>query len=66
MDVNIDDARNIVNGIHMRLDSHPVYENKPIDDNIDLSIVVPVYNYVDIIESNIDSILNQKPNTIIS
>lgn len=60
MDVNIDDARNIVNGIHMRLDSHPVYENKPIDDNIDLSIVVPVYNYVDIIESNIDSILNQK------
>lgn len=60
VDVNIDDARNIVNGIHPRLDSHPVYENKPIDDNIDLSIVVPVYNYVDIIESNIDSILNQK------
>lgn len=60
VDVNIDDARNIVNGIHPRLDSHPVYGNKPIDDNIDLSIVVPVYNYVDIIESNIDSILNQK------
>lgn len=60
VDVNIDDARNIVNGIHPRLDSHPVYENKLIDDNIDLSIVVPVYNYVDIIESNIDSILNQK------
>lgn len=60
VDVNIDDARNIVKGIHPRLDSHPVYENKPIDDNIDLSIVVPVYNYVDIIESNIDSILNQK------
>lgn len=60
VDVNIDDAKNIVNGIHPRLDSHPVYENKPIDDNIDLSIVVPVYNYVDIIESNIDSILNQK------
>jgi glycosyltransferase involved in cell wall biosynthesis len=60
VDVNIDDARNIMNGIHPRLDSHPVYENKPIDDNIDLSIVVPVYNYVDIIESNIDSILNQK------
>lgn len=60
VDVNIDDARNIVNGIHPRLDSHPVYENKPIDDNIDLSIVVPVYNYVNIIESNIDSILNQK------
>lgn len=60
VDVNIDDARNIVNGIHPRLDSHPVYEKKPIDDNIDLSIVVPVYNYVDIIESNIDSILNQK------
>ena len=60
VDVNIDDARNIVNGIHPRLDSHPMYENKPINDNIDLSIVVPVYNYVDIIESNIDSILNQK------
>lgn len=60
VDVNIDDARNIVNGIHPRLDSHPVYENKPIDVNIDLSIVVPVYNYVDVIESNIDSILNQK------
>lgn len=60
VDVNIDNARNIVNGIHPRLDSHPVYKNKPIDDNIDLSIVVPVYNYVDIIESNIGSILNQK------
>ena len=45
----------------MRLDSHPVYENKPIDDNIDLSICMFLFtNYVDIIESNIDSILNQK------
>lgn len=60
IDINIDNAKNIVSDIHPRLDSHPVYENKSIDDNVDLSIVVPVYNYVDIIESNIDSILSQK------
>lgn len=60
VDINVGNAKNIVNDTHPRLDSHPMYENKPINDNIDLSIVVPVYNYVDIIESNIDSILNQK------
>lgn len=53
-------AKEIVNGVYPRLDSKPVYDNKAIDSSVDLSIVVPVYNYVEIIKANIDAILNQK------
>ena len=34
----------------------------PVDPNVDLSIIVPVYNYADLIRQNIDSVLNQKTN----
>lgn len=58
--MKVSKAKEIVNGVYPRLDSKPVYDNKAIDSSVDLSIVVPVYNYVEIIKDNIDAILNQK------
>lgn len=58
--MNVSKAKEIVNGVYPRLDSKPVYDNKAIDSSVDLSIVVPVYNYVELIEANINAILNQE------
>lgn len=58
--MKVSKAKEIVNGVYPRLDSKPVYDNKAIDNSVDLSIVVPVYNYVELIEANINAILNQK------
>lgn len=58
--MKVSKAKEIVNGVYPRLDSKPVYDNRAIDSSVDLSIVVPVYNYVEIIKANIDAILNQK------
>lgn len=38
----------------------PNYKNGDINEQLDLSIIVPVYNYADMIQDNIESILNQK------
>lgn len=38
----------------------PEYRTVSSDNNLDLSIIVPVYNYVNLIENNIKSILGQK------
>ena len=38
----------------------PQYLNKNCDENIDLSIIIPVYNYKELIDANIQSVLNQK------
>lgn len=58
--INVSKAKEIVNGVYPRLDSKPIYDNKAIDSSVDLSIVVPVYNYVELIEANINAILNQE------
>ncbi|MGN0454207.1 MAG: glycosyltransferase family 2 protein [Ruminococcus sp.] len=58
-DMKLEQAQKIVNDVHPRLHSVPVYENKPINNELDLSIVIPVYNYADIIEGNILAALNQ-------
>ena len=36
------------------------YNNRCINPQIDLSIIVPIYNYVNLIRENIESVLNQK------
>lgn len=58
--MNTSEARQIIDKVYPRLDSKPNYDNKTIDNSVDLSIVVPVYNYVELIEDNINAILNQK------
>lgn len=60
IDLEYLEALAIVNNVHGRLDSKPDYSNFPINKNIDLSVVIPIYNYAEIIEDNINSIVNQK------
>lgn len=60
INMSYQEAREIVNGIYPRPISEPVYINPQTDDKIDLSIVIPVYNYVNVLEKNIKSVLNQK------
>lgn len=52
-------ALEIVNKIYPQPDSEPAYTNPNPNNELDLSIVIPVYNYASILENNIKSILNQ-------
>lgn len=38
----------------------PIYDSTPADPAIDLSIIIPIYNYADLIRENIESVLNQR------
>lgn len=60
VNLSFEKARSLVESLHPRYGIEPSYVNKPINKKIDLSIVVPVYNYVHVLEKNIDSIINQK------
>ena len=55
-----DEAHKLINEVYPKPESNPEYINPEIDETLDLSVVVPVYNYADILEDNIKSILNQK------
>ena len=58
--MTVDEARKIIDEVYPKPESNPEYINPEFDKNLDLSIVIPVYNYADILEDNINSILNQK------
>lgn len=60
--MNLQEAEEIINRVYPRPSSKPEYINPQHRDDLDLSVVVPVYNYADIIEDNIKSILNQNTN----
>lgn len=53
-------AQQTIDKVYPKPVSNPVYENKPINSELDLSVVIPVYNHADILEKTILSILNQK------
>ena len=55
-----EDALKMVSGIHQDGYRCPEFNGVEYNPEIDLSIIVPVYNYVDLIEKNIISILSQK------
>lgn len=46
--------------IHPDPMGQPIILNSEVNPDIDLSIIVPVYNYADLLEANIESVLNQK------
>lgn len=55
-----EEAMNIINSVHEKpFRQMDIYENPKQKKEIDLSIIVPVYNYVSLIKSNVESILNQ-------
>lgn len=58
--MTVDEAETMINTVYPRPYSSPEYINPVIRNDLDLSIVVPVYNYADIIENTILAILNQK------
>lgn len=60
VDLNAEEALIIVNKIYPKPESNPEYCNPEVNNEIDLSIVIPVYNYANILENNIKSVLNQK------
>lgn len=58
--VQIDNPLDIISNVYPKpaytLDIH----NEPTDECIDISVIMPIYNYVDYISISIDSVLNQK------
>ena len=54
------DALEKISQVYPKPVSEPEVNDPVIDQSLDLSIVVPVYNYADVIRQNIESILGQK------
>ncbi len=53
-------ALKIVEGLYPYVTEKAEIINQPVDDKIDLSIIVPIYNYENVIEGTIEAILHQK------
>lgn len=58
--MSVQEAESILKEIRPDPNGRPQYKNPQRDSNIDLSIIVPVYNYENLIRDNIESILAQK------
>ena len=58
--MSYEDAHKIIEEVYPKPKSNPEYINPPIDKNIDLSIIIPAYNYVNVIAENIQSAIDQK------
>lgn len=54
------EAERIICSVYPKPDCQPEYINPAIRSDLDLSIVIPVYNYADILDSTIQPIINQK------
>lgn len=53
-------SRKRVSAIEEKPVSKPEIRYCPVDDNIDLSIIIPVYNYESVLEKMLQSVLNQQ------
>lgn len=60
IELTFEDAHRIINEAYPHPTSQPEYDDRGVDKSIDLSVIVPVYNYADIIYDNISSVINQK------
>ncbi len=57
--MGLDNARAIVEGLYPKTETPAEAVNLPVGD-VDLSVIMPIYNYEDLIEQTIDAALNQK------
>lgn len=57
---DIDTAEAQINSVYSKKVIEQEIINTPVDPSVDLSIIVPVYNYAALIRENIESILKQK------
>ena len=60
INMTFEQAHNLIDSVYQKPNKKIEYINPPIDNKLDLSVVIPVYNYAEILEQNIKSILNQK------
>ena len=60
VNMSFKEAHDIIDNVYPHPISEPEYKNQPVDEGVDLSIIIPVYNYAEIIYDNISSVLNQK------
>lgn len=60
VNLSYEQACEVVEALYRKPVSNPEYINPKVKNELDLSIVIPVYNHVDILENNIESVLNQK------
>lgn len=58
--VNFKNADDIVNSVYKKDNYSIDLDRVECDENIDISVIMPVYNYKDVITVSIDSVLNQK------
>lgn len=58
--LSLTDARNLINKVYPHPDNGIEFVNPKIKDELDLSIVITVYNYAEKLEENIKTYLNQK------
>lgn len=54
------EAHKLIDSCYTPSETEPQYINPPINQNVDLSIVVPVYNHKDILDECISTLINQK------
>lgn len=60
VDMDTDVAKSIISEKYPKVETEAEVINKPLDEAVDLSIIMPIYNYEDLIEQTIDAALNQK------
>lgn len=58
--INIEDAHKIIDNIFPDPNGRPKYTNLPVNESVDLSIIIPIFNHVDFIKKNIESVLYQR------
>ena len=55
-----EDAWKLLSETHPDPKGRPIYNNQPADPAVDLSVIIPIYNYADLIGDCIESVLQQK------
>lgn len=57
---DVAESRKRVSSIEEKPISNPTISHSPVDEAVDLSIIIPVYNYENVIEGMLQSVLQQK------
>ena len=58
--MTVGEAHKLIDEVYPKPESNPEYINCKINEDVDLSIIVTVYNYEDKLKRNIESCINQK------
>jgi glycosyltransferase involved in cell wall biosynthesis len=60
VDIPREQAIKTIEKLYPYVDTKAEIINQPLDEKIDLSVIIPIYNYENLIEGTIEAILNQK------